>query len=58
MSLTDVWSAIRNSCAKQLGHITPYLPNKYQEELFKILVTVSAVILFHSSYHICMVIFN
>ena len=45
MSLTDVWSAIRNSCAKQLGHITPYLPDQYKKELFNHLVTVSLVIL-------------
>ncbi|XP_071173615.1 uncharacterized protein [Mytilus edulis] len=40
MSLTDVWSAIRNSCSKHLGHITPYLPLQYQEELFNQLVTI------------------
>ncbi|XP_062613685.1 uncharacterized protein LOC134275417 [Saccostrea cucullata] len=37
-ALTDVWSAIRNSCAKTLGPIVAYLPLVDQEKIFQELV--------------------
>ncbi|XP_055997933.1 uncharacterized protein LOC125653195 isoform X2 [Ostrea edulis] len=37
-AVTDVWSAIRNSCAKNLGPIVSYLPLADQEKIFQELV--------------------
>lgn len=39
-ALTDVWSAIRNSCAKGLGPIVSHLSLVEQEKIFQELVKV------------------
>ena len=40
LSLTDIWSAIRNACASRLGPVASYFNIEHVESLFNSLVKV------------------
>ena len=50
LSLTDIWSAIRNACASRLSQVASFFNVEHCESLFNSLVKVN--LLFSSTVHV------